>query len=212
MAIPISSDIICSKSTRRRIMVKLETCDVILWKNIKSDPISQLSRWAIGPYSHVAMYIKRFEGVPMVYESRGRGVVIASLLSQTGMPVAVMRPLFHLIKLCHHYSPQTFIPLRSQLLKTAFEIAADEKSFYDYFCIMYSCIPRILKEKFPWLPLPVKYHRDIFMICSEAVAEIFWQNEVDVISEKVVPLPGDFAESLFLKYVGEGKLMEDIVP
>ena len=193
--------------------MKLQTCDVLLFRNDKNDPLSKFSRWAIGPYSHVAMYLGKFFNVPFVYESRGRGAYIASLLPQTGAPVAVMRPLFHMMKLPDALcSPKTFVPLKEQLIKTAFEIAADEKSFYDYFCIVYSCIPRVLKEKFPWLPLPVKYHRDIFLICSEAVAEVFWRNEVQVICKDVVPLPYDFALSPFLQYVGQGKLMEDIMP
>jgi len=205
--------------------MKLQACDIILFRNDKNDPVSRFSRWAIGPYSHVAMYLGKFYElfcklfgadpalcradqtftIPLVYESRGRGVMIASLLPQAGVPVAVMRPVLPPIKVGQEWeSPE------SQLIKVAFEIAADEKSLYDYSCIVYSCVPRVLKEKFPWLPLPVKYHRDIFMICSEAVAEVFWRNEVEVVPKDVVPLPGDFALSPFLQYVGEGKLMEDI--
>lgn len=186
--------------------MKLESCDILLFINDKNDPLSRFSRWAIGPYSHVAMYLGKFFNVPLVYESRGRGAYIASLLPQTGNPVAVMRPVLPPLFIGQWVSPQ------SQLIKVAFEIAADEKSFYDYFCIVYSCVPRVLKEKFAWLPLPVKYHRDIFMICSEAVAEVFWRNEVEVVPKDVVPLPGDFSLSPILMYLGQGKLMEDIVP
>jgi hypothetical protein len=180
--------------------MKLEACDIILFRNDKNDPLSRFSRWAIGPYSHVAMYLGKFFNVPLVYESRGRGAYIASLLPQTGNPVAVMRSVRPPMCDC------------LELRLTAFRIAADEKSFYDYFCIVYSCVPRVLKERFPWLPLPVKYHRDIFLICSEAVAEVFWRNEVEVVPKDVVPLPYDFALSPVLQYVGWGKLMEDIVP
>jgi len=178
-------------------MVKLETCDIILWKNIKSDPISGLSRWAIGPWGHVAMYLGKFRTHPMVYESRARGVNITSLLPQTGATVAVMRPWIRI--------PQ------SDMVWTAFEIAADEKSFFDYFAVVHSVLPRVLIEKLH-LPLPPIYHRDIFMVCSEAVAEVWWRNGIEVVSKNVIPLPTDFRSSYFLICVGEGKLMEDIVP
>jgi hypothetical protein len=122
--------------------------------------------------------------------------MIASLLPQTGNPVVVMRPLPMVDCL--------------ELPFTAFSIAAAEKSFYDYFCIVYNCVPRILKEKFPYLPVPIKYHRDIFMICSEAIAEIFWRNDIEVVSSDIVPLPIDFAISPFLEYMGQGKLIDTI--
>lgn len=188
-------------------MITLQSCDIILFRNDRNDPLARFSRWAIGPYEHVAMYMGRiftriYSFLPMVYESRGRGVYIASLLPQTGKPVAVMRPIL---------GAESY---REKLLKTASEIAADEKSLYDYFCIVYSCIPRVLHEKLPpWLPIPipVKYHRDIFMICSEAVAEVFWRNGFEVLPEDTVPLPVDFVLSPVLQYVGQGKLIEDIL-
>jgi hypothetical protein len=198
--------------------MKLQTCDILLFINDKNDPISRLSRWAIGQYSHVAMYLGKYTfvsgtktfDIPLVYESRGRGAYIASLLPQTGMLVAVMRVI-------------AFYPGQMEgLLNTAFAVAADEKSFYDYLSIVHSVLPRVIAEKLPWLPLPVKYHRDIFLICSEAVAELWWRNHTLILPDDKfedgtivagsVPLPGDFAKSPNLKYVGQGKLMEDIVP
>jgi hypothetical protein len=205
--------------------LQLQTCDIILWINEKNDPMNRISRWGIGPYSHVAMYLGNYPiahggndspyvsifNVPLVYESRGRGVYISSLAPQTGAMVAVMRVI-------------AFYPAQmGGLLNTAFTIAADEKSFYDYLSIVHSVLPRVIAEKLPWLPLPVKYHRDIFMICSEAVAELWWRNnslilpddkeEADgTISAGSIPLPGDFAKSPMLKYMGKGKLMEDILP
>ena len=211
-------------------MTKLQACDIILWINEKNDPINKLSRWAIGQYSHVAMYLGRFPvtipggdifNMPLVYESRGRGIYIASLLPQTGMVAAVMRP--------KALDPELF-NLQSvtdwtikELLTTAFEMAADEAHFYDYVSIVHSVLPRVIAEKLPWLPLPVKYHRDIWFICSEAVAELWWRNDTLVLPDDQqlpdgtimagsIPLPGDFAKSPILTYIGKGKLMEDIVP
>jgi hypothetical protein len=156
------------------------------------------------------MYLGKFFNVPLVYESRGRGAMVASLLGQTSNPVAVMRSGLPPTSL--QVKGSTVLAGCLELRLTAFSIAADEKSFYDYFCIVYSCVPRVLKEKFPWLPLPVKYHRDIFMICSEAIAEVFWRNDIEIVPKDMVPLPGDFALSPLLQYVGQGKLMEDILP
>lgn len=210
-------------------MVKLQTCDIILWINDKNDPINRLSRWAIGQYSHVAMYLGKYTfvtgdktfDIPIVYESRGRGIYIASLLPQTGMVAAVMRP--------KALDPELF-NLQSvtdwtikELLTTAFEMAADEAHFYDYVSIVHSVLPRLIAEKLPWLPLPVKYHRDIWFICSEAVAELWWRNDTLVLPDdkrledgtimaRSIPLPGDFAKSPILTYMGKGKLMENIEP
>lgn len=214
--------------------IKLQPCDIILWINEKNDPINRLSRWAIGKYCHVAMYVGRhwFEAsgwgfnIPLVYESRGRGVYIASLLPQTGMPAAVMRPSSLDDPMVPKSVADTTI---QQLLSTAFDLAADEKHFYDYFAIVHSVLPRVIAEKLPWLwcdqpwlPLPVKYQRDIFFICSEAVAEVWWRNDTLILPDDIrdadgihsgsIPLPGDFAKSPILKLVGTGKLMEDIVP
>ena len=206
------------KTSTITLEVKLQPCDIILWINDKNDPINRLSRWAIGQYCHVAMYLGNFPFatdntvfiIPLVYESRGRGVYIASLLPQTGMSAAVMR-------LIAFYPGQ-----KEKLLNTAFELAADEKHFYDYLAIVHSVLPRVIAEKLSWLPLPVKYQRDIFFICSEAVAELWWRNDTlilpddykdaDGIHAGSIPLPGDFAKSPILKLVGTGKLMEDIVP
>ena len=197
--------------------MKLQTCDILLFINDKNDPISRLSRWAIGPYCHVAMYLGKFPfspgdetfNMPLVYESRGRGVYIASMLPQTGMPAAVLRPV-----VLRKVGVELYCRILdlTPLIETAFQIAADEKHFYDYVSIVHSILPRVIAEKLPWLPLPLIYHRDIFMICSEAVAEVFWRNDVEVIPQDVIPLPGDFFEGQGLQYIGKGKLMEDIMP
>lgn len=180
-------------------MTRLDTCDILLFVNDKSDPIHVFSRWAIGRYEHVAMYMGKLLGVPMVYESRGRGACIASLLPQTGKQVTVMRQL-------------TFHKGGGPLIETACAIAADEKSFYDYFAIVHSVVPRVIAEKLPWLPLPIRYHRDSLLICSEAVAEVFWRNNIMIIPDDEIPLPGDFVFSPYLRYAGGGRLMEEVVP
>jgi len=49
------------------------------------------------------------------------------------------------------------------------------------------------------------------MICSEAVAEIFWRNKVDVLPKDLTPVPADFADdSTVLEFITEGRLLDDL--
>jgi hypothetical protein len=178
-------------------MFKLEMGDVFVCVNEDRGFIASFSRWAIGQWDHVSMYVgKAFNEVPFLYESNGRGVAIHSLQPQTGRLVTVMRPKIQIQK----------------VIEQAIEIATDPKSYYDYYAIVHSCVPRVLKEKFPWLPIPLQYHRDDAMICSEAVAEAFWKAGINVLPQDVIPLPSDFIMSSILNFVYGGRLLEDIQP
>ena len=173
----------------------LETGDVLLYINDGGDFLSTISRWATGRYSHVAMYLgKAWGDVPFLYESNGRGVSIQSLQPDKGRPVKVLRLL---------NCPT------AGLVRQAVMLASDDKAYYDYHAIAWHCVPRVLKRKFPFLPIPPKYVRDKKMICSEAVAEVFWREGIDVLPRDIVPLPGDFETSPVLQAVYEGKLLED---
>ena len=178
-------------------MFKLESADLILFVNNRTDLFSKIKREAIGRYEHIAMYVDKFHDIPMLYESDGRGVVLQNLTHQYGRPVVIMRP---------------DIPsdIKRKIIKTAFDIASDDKSYYDYFAIVKSAVPRILKEKIPFLPIPSQYVRDTMMICSEATAEPYWRNGLDVLPQNIVPLPGDYADSLMLTCAYEGLLGSDI--
>ena len=181
--------------------MKLKPCDVLLYVNEGTDIFSAISRLGAGRYSHVAMYTgKAFDGVPFLFESSGRGATLINLQSHMGRLVKVMRP-------DHLASWQ-----KKEIIAKTIELASDPQAYYDYFTIVKSCIPRILKEKFPFLPIPVMYHRDPMMICSEAVAEVFWRAGIEVLPKDVVPLPTDFETSPILEVVGEGRLMEDVLP
>lgn len=165
----------------------LQPCDILLYIDEGKSPISKLSQWAIGRFNHVSMYLgEAFDGVGFVYESNGRGVSIVSLQHQVGRLVLVLRPLITEDD-------------KVKVINTAIEIASNPKSYYDYFCIVQSCVPRVLKERFTFLPIPLQYHRDASMICSEAVAEVFWQNMLKILPRNVVPLPSDFATSRVLR-------------
>lgn len=181
-------------------MFKLGSCDVLICVNEGKNWLSSFSKWAIGRYEHVAMYLGRaFDGVPFLVESTGRGVAIHSLQPQTGRLVVVAR-----LKID--------AGVRMLITEEAINLANDSQSYYDYFSIVHSCVPRVLKEKFPFLPIPLKYHRDPMMICSELVAELFWRAGIEVLPQDIIPLPGDFAESPLLEILYEGRLMEDILP
>jgi hypothetical protein len=178
-------------------MFTLEVGDILVYVDEGTGFTSSVSRWAIGRYNHVSLYMgKAFGEVPFLYESTGRGVAVHSLQPQTGKLVTVMRPVIR----------------NSAVFLNAIDLATDPNSYYDYFAYVHNCLPRVLKEKFPWLFIPSQYHRDDAMICSEAVAEAFWRAGIDILPQDVIPLPGDFVKSLILDPVYEGRLFEDILP
>lgn len=185
--------------------MKLEPCDVLVYLNEGKDPISRFSKWAIGPFDHVSIYLGKAHfyppqfSIPVLYESEGRGVAIKSLVQHTGRRVGVFRPALS-------FGEKYFI------MRWAVSIAGDPKSYYDYLSIVTNCVPRVLKEKFPWLPIPPQYHRDPAMICSEAVAELFWLIGIEVVPRDVIPLPMDFTYSPVLQYMGSGTLIETVKP
>jgi hypothetical protein len=184
----------------KTMTIKLQSCDVLLYVDEGTGWTSVVSRWAIGRYHHAAMYLEKFCSIPLLYQSTGRGVGLDSLSLDTGKLVMVMRP--------EYVYPEHQIKIAT----IAIAIASDPQSYYDYLAIVSSCLPRVLEEKFPWLPLPLKYQRDKYMICSEAVAEAFWRADIEVLPKDVIPLPGDFLTSPVLKIMGEGRVMDDVIP
>ena len=177
-------------------MIKLEPYDVLLYVNEGKDWVSSFSRWAIGRYDHVAVYLGRFN-VPMLYQSVGRGVSIQSLQPDTGKLVLIMRPALTLSE-------------NISVFNAAIELASNPQSYYDYLAIVKFCVPLILKRKFPWLPVSPNYKRDRAMICSEAAAECFWRGGVEVLPKDAIPLPSDFVTSPVLEIKGEGRILKDI--
>lgn len=183
---------------------KLKPCDILLHETEGNGFIPSFSRWAIGPWGHVSMFIgdctiDGFDKVPLVFQSIGKGAGLYSLESMTGELVLVMRPLIW--------------PEQKQLVITnAIEIASCPKSYYDYPGIIRYCLPRVLHEKFPWLPIVIVYYRGLTLICSEAVAECYWRALILILSQAIIPLPGDFLKSSILVRVYYGRLMQDIVP
>ena len=189
---------------------KLEPVDILVNINDRNDPFSRVNRWAAGPFEHVFMYMgklglivnrrqRRILRFPMLFESYGRGVSLRSLSERYGQEVVVLRLI----------SEQDKIP---RVLEEAIKLASDPQSYYDYLCIVRFAIPRLICEKLG-IPMPLKYHRDPWHICSEAVNEVFIRGGIpDLLYLEGVPLPGDFvSDSLLLKQVWEGSLSEELV-
>lgn len=192
----------------------LQPGDILISINDRNDPFSRIKRWAISnPYEHVFMYLgqvgilvnrqqRRILRFPMLFESNGRGVVIQSLSNRYGQKVVVMRLI------AEHDKRR--IP---RVLEEAIKLASDSRSFYDYFGIVKFVLPRLIFGKLG-LPMPLKYHRDPLMICSEAVMEIFIRARlVDILLPFCTPpLPGDFVtDSLLLEEISAGRLSEELV-
>lgn len=195
--------------------IKLEPADILISINKGKDPYSVIKRWALGNhYSHVLMYMGRLGierggyissydwTVPMLFESNGRGVVLQSLSNRYGQEVVIMR-----LKSEHDRKRIPYV------LDEAIKLASDTQAYYDYLCIVKYAIPRLICEKLG-IPMPLKYHRDQWHICSEAVYEVFYRARlVDIIPAYCIPpLPNDFVtNSPLLKVVGRVTLSEKVV-
>ena len=185
-------------------LMKLEPSDVLVDVNTSKDLFHRIKRWLLGtPFTHVRLFYGRklphSLGEPVFYESRDRGVMFTRARDFLGQRMVVMR-------LRPDYAG--FKPI---IHKAAWEIATDPQSAYDYWSIPGFLIPRLIFEKLG-LPLPLKYQRNPYMVCSEAVAEAFWRAGLNVVSQEVEPLPGDFvAGSWLLVQVWQGKLSEEVV-
>jgi len=171
--------------------------------------------------------------VPMIFESNGRGVVLGSLSRHYGEQVIVMRiteswelytlPSTHITKTSAHlhgkkgyWTGQPCTQYREhipQLLNEAIKLAGDPQAYYDYLCVARSIIPRIIYEKLGvplWLiPEPLKYKRDLYQICSEAILEISIRAGIPLLRDDIVPLPGDFFNSPKLRLVWAGELSDE---
>lgn len=194
---------------------KLEWGDILVNVNRRRDPYSSLKRWVLSsPYEHVFMYMGSLGlqrsgyvssyswSVPMLFESAGRGVVLQSLSNRYGEQVVVMR-----LKSEHDRKRIPYV------LDEAIKLASDRQAYYDYLCIVKYILPRLICEKLG-LPMPLKYHRDPWHVCSEASFEVFFRAKlVDILLPYCVPpLPGDFVtDSPLLEPVWKGTLSPEIV-
>jgi hypothetical protein len=121
---------------------------------------------------------------PVFYESVGRGVIFTDVRHSFDQKVVVMGIDPDILDF-------DLNNLRGQILQNAWDIATDAQSKYDYLSIPGFVILRLICEKLG-IPLPLKYQRNGYMICSEAVAEPFWRASLNVVPLDIEPLPGDF--------------------
>ena len=189
---------------------KLNPGDILVQVNDRNDPFSRVKRWVLA-YEHIFMYMgklglivnrrqPRILRFPMLFESYGRGVCLRSLSERYGQQVVVMR-----LKSEHD---RKRIP---RVLEEAIKLASDSQAYYDYLCIVRFAIPRLICEKLG-LPMPLKYQRDPWHICSEAVNEVFIRGGLELLYLEDVPLPGDFVtDSLLLEKAWAGSLSEELV-
>ncbi len=193
-------------------MNTLEPGDILVNVNRRNDPFSKVKRWLAGPYEHVFMYLGQVGIIkslqqhtvqftfPMLFESSGRGVALQALSNRYGQEVVVMR--------LKAEADRERVP---RVLDEAIKLASDNQAYYDYLCIVRFAIPRLICEKLG-LPMPLKYHRDPWHICSEAINEVFIQGGLELLYLEDVPLPGDFVtESLLLEKAWAGILSEELV-
>jgi len=187
---------------------KLEPADILVNVNWGKDPISVIKRWGVGPYSHVFLYMGEMTILvdsvvlrhPFLFESSGRGVAIQSLSNRYGQEVVILR--------LRSEDDKRRIP---RVLEEAIKLASDPQSYYDYLCIVQFVIPRLICQKLG-LPMPLKYHRDPWHICSEAVDEVFIRGGLELLYLEDVSLPGDFVtDSPLLWTAWRGKLSEELV-
>ncbi len=182
---------------------KLEPVDVCVNINDRRDPASSLKRWAMGsPYDHVFVNLGPMSllvgptiyTLPMLFESDGNGVIIEPLARRYGQMVAVMR-------LKAEFDRRRIL----YIIDEAVKLAQDPQAQY--------VLLRLLFQKLG-LSVPLEYHRDQMMICSEAAFEIFYRAGLDFIlrANCVPPMPGDFvSDSPLLEEVYRGILSSDWV-
>ncbi len=179
--------------------VVMNPCDILVCINDRKDLFSRIKRWVMGRYEHVEMYLgDKFYDIPLLYESDNRGVVIQNVAHQRGRKVRVMRL-------------ELTVRKRARLVRTAVRIASDSRSYYDWIGLIRFAALRVLREKIHKNWSLKLYQRDPKMICSEAVAEIFWRNKIDILPKDIVPVPADFAkDSQTLEFVAEGNLLVNL--
>ncbi len=171
---------------------KLQPLDILVFE-LADSPWDKVEKWALGSqYEHVGIYLggKWHD----FYESGARGTLITPIHNQFGKRCVVLRP------------DTDFIGNKAdQVIANAKAIAGSYDAYYGWIDIQWFVLPKLMLTKLH-LPIPLKYHRDKFMICSEAVAEAFWRASLDILPEDVIPMPADFIESLGLTIIWEGVL------
>lgn len=158
-------------------------------------------------YGHVAIYFDSTKrGLPLIVESIGRGVLIRSLFSYTGVEITVKRSVG--------------ANVGALAAKAAERLADNPDSWYGYLEIPRYVLPKLILAKIGrWLPtnwrltlwiLARSYHRNSTYICSELVADAYLFAGVPLVDEKTIPLPDDIAGSKNLESLGDITILKEL--
>ena len=163
--------------------------DIILMESEEKGLFRKLKDWFLGSkWGHAAIHIGTMVGnMPMVVESKGRGVQIRGLYASEGRYIKVLR-----------YGEAC----GKKAAEKAYEIGNDVGAWYGYLDVPMFVIPRLF-----WLRLTGRnhgfgYRHNPYYICSELVAHAYSGILFD---DDFIPLPGDF-ETLGLETIFEGVL------
>lgn len=135
----------------------------------------------------------------MLIESIGRGVLIRSLYCYDGVAITVMRPV-------------QGNGLGERAAKAAERIADNPKSWYGYRDIPRFVLPKLILAKLGCM-LPERIRKVVFLlchtyrrnsayICSELVAQAYFDAGGPLIDADSIPLPDDLANSGALQFIG----------
>lgn len=216
--------------------MKLRALDVLVTINPGRTRWDKLCRWAVGPYSHVFLYLGKWkaEGLQSVnYSGYYWFNELESYATYTNgtLPIALEIPyitesigrgrLLHSIEdrygerckvmrvKLEYYHPAVI----QSVLARAVELSGQYSGWYGYDDIFRYVIPRILDNKFGWR-LPMGWAPDSHPICSEHVEEIFRSTFTQVLKIPAgwIPMPGDFVtRSFILEDAGDIVLGPEVV-
>lgn len=158
--------------------------DVILMRNEETGCYLKVKEYVLssewdknGEWGHVAMFCTwTKEGVPLVVESIGRGVMLRPLSCSNGRYVKVLR----------HEDQNLAMTAASRAL----QLSSDPEAGYGYVDIPFAVLPRLLVYKITGKRYRIVYRHNHIFICSEVPDEAF--GYVFFPDDLEPPLPGDY--------------------
>ncbi len=175
-------------------MISLSPCDILVSDRVPSTVFEKAEAlWLGNRNTHVRMYYGSVSKTRVFYEAAGRGVLLTEFADCTDTVIAV-RPIIT--------NAQS-----KRVRATAFEIATDTNSWYDFEGLLTSVPMAAMLRRFG---IARPYNRNGKYLCTEAVAECFWRNQIDIgVPQDRWPLPADFLYAG--QRLGRGVVGVDIV-
>lgn len=179
--------------------MELNSGDVICFISPGKSFTDKLFTWALdSDVTHVGMYYGEEDGVRLVYESTQDGVNLNDLDDYDGRDIVVVR--------VNGVNGRKF-------KRTMMVIQSDPECQYGWDDIFASLIPYLICKKLGLKPL-TRFLRNKLMVCSNAVAEVFWRNGLLVndipgyYDDQPPPLPADFVTVGEVIFVGDLEELE----